>query len=444
MSKNYFEITYQGPFKGVNTSLPEDVIPADSTPFMNNFILKNGEIRSRPRQSLILPATSDKQPMLGIQSFLDQNNVIHTVTVTQSGLWQLNRNWVNDRTNSKKAWQLVGSFLNQPGPNFPFSSAVFINKFFWTNGGSHLWMWDGIGSIGAPRKWAAKTAFLQGQTIVDTNGKIQVATASGVTGAVVPTWATTLGAITQDNTIPWAENGLYIQANAFIDACVVDAQNGITAGGYFLVELNSQLLLCNTVESNGGNFPQRIRWCASGLPTIWDPNVNIGAGYNDELDVPDVITGAFSVGTTAFILRNNGITEITSNGSATNPFTFNHLWASKRGIGNALPFGYASYGPLGIFIADDDIYSVSMGGFEKIGGGARDDIYNDLNNASQVPIGSIVPYYARNYVYIHYRLAINQGNDVVYWIYSIEDKSWQRERKMRTNVSGQTNSVFIS
>src|SRR5258708_7951103 len=309
MSKNYFEIVYQGPLKGVNTSLPEDVISKEYSPFMNNFILKNGEIRTRPRQNRIVSGTPDKKPILTLQSFQDQNNIVHTVAVTGSGLWQLNRNWNIGTITAKKKWQLVGSFLTQPGPGFPASNAVFVDKFFWTNGGSHLWMWDGISSVGAPRIWGKKLTFRQGDVIVDNNGNIQVAGASGIVGAVVPTWGNTLGAQTIDGTVPWTENGKYIQSNAFVDAGIVDATNGFTAGAYFLIELNAQLIMLNTVESTG-NFPQRIRWSPSGLPTIFDPNVNIGAGYNDELDVSDIITGAFTVGTTAFILRSNGITEM--------------------------------------------------------------------------------------------------------------------------------------
>lgn len=431
MSKNYFEIAYQGPFKGNNVSLPEDVIPIDYSPFLNNVILKNGEIRSRPRQRLdFLPSPPDRKPILGITSFLDGNNVFHTVAVTPSGLWQLNRQWQKNKT---KAWSLVGNFPLLPGPGIPISSVVFVNKFFWTNGGTNLWTWDGISSIGAPSVWQAETAYTKGASILDLNGFLQVAGNSGISDTTVPTWSMALGGTTIDSgttPITWTNNGKPGAANGFSAAAVVDATNGVTAGSYFLIELASQLLMLNTVESVGGNFSQRIRWSASGLPTVWDPNVNIGAGFTDELEVPDSITGGFSVGTSAFILRTNGITEVTSNGSsATNPFAFNHLWASDRGIGNVFPFGYASYGPLGIFISEDDLYNVSLGGFKKIGGVAKDAIYNDLGNASGISIGSIIPYYASNYIYPHYKLTIPQGRDTVIWNYSLDEMSWQRESK---------------
>src|SRR5258708_37052022 len=111
MSKNYFEITYQGPFKGVNTALPEDVIGKEYSPYINNFILKNGELRTRPNQNgNIIPPPPDGRVVNIITSFLDSNNVVHTVAVTGTGLWQLNANWYKNPVNSKKQWQLVGKY----------------------------------------------------------------------------------------------------------------------------------------------------------------------------------------------------------------------------------------------------------------------------------------------------------------------------------------------
>jgi hypothetical protein len=451
MSKNYFEIKYNGPYKGVHTSLPEDIIGKEYSPYMVNMILKNGEIRPRPRQYNLFPGTPDGNPILIITSFQDSNNVFHTVAVTSLGLWQLNRNWSRQQPpTSQKTWSFIGQYGVQPGPNYPVASSVFINKFFWTNGGANLWQWDGITSPGAPALWKASTFYKIGSQIVDSNKNLQVANNSGKSGTVAPAWASTVGAQTIDNTgapnpvITWTENGKNItNPIGFVNAGIVDATNGVTAGAYFLIELNSQLLMLNTIESTGGNFTQRIRWCPSGLPTIWDPAVNIGAGFIDELDVSDNIMGAFTVGTTAFILRTNGISELTSTGNGINPWAINHLWASDRGIGNVYPFGYASYGPLGIFISSDDIYNVSLGGFKKIGSVSRDSIYNDLTLATGLPIACIVPYYSNNYLYNHYRLAIPQGGNNVTWIYSLEDESWQREYNTSKNITGISRYSFI-
>lgn len=448
MSKNYFEIKYNGPWKGIDVNMPEDLIPSSASPFMVNYILKNGEIRTRPNQSRLIPGPPDGKSILFIHTFQDSNNVYHTCALTGTGLWQLNQKWSfnsQNRPNSNQVWSLIGGYTVQPGPNNPAAVQVFVDKIFWTNGGTNLWMWDGITSVGAPSLWQPKTAYIQGQQILDSNGKVEVAGNSGISGSSTPAWSVTLGGTTADNgttPITWTQGGKPAPANGFSAVGVVDATNGVTAGAYFLIELNAQLLMLNTVESVGGNFPQRVRWTPSGLPTIWDPNVNIGAGYNDELDVPDSILGALTVGTTAFILRQNGITEVTSTGQGINPFAFNHLWASDRGIGNIYPFGYASYGPLGIFISSDDIYNVSLGGFNRIGGAARDAIFNDLFAATGNPVGSITPYYQLNYVYNTYKLAIPQQGGTKIWNYSLEDSSWQPEFKSNALYSGHTRYCF--
>jgi hypothetical protein len=441
MSKNYFEIKYNGPWKGINVEMPEDLIGRDQSPYMLNCILKNGEIRSRPAQSNYISGPPDGNPVLFITSFFDANNVYHTCCVTSSGLWQLNRTWQM----LKNPWSKVGQFPVQPGPNNPAAVQIFINKLFWTNGGDNLWVWDGITSVGAPSLWKEGTAYVQGATIIDSNKNTQVAGNSGISGGAVPPWATSIGSTTSDpgtTPITWTMNGKPAPANGFSAAAVVDATNGFTAGAYFLIELNAQLLMLNTIESAGGNFPQRIRWSPSGLPTIWDPNVNIGAGFNDELDVSDAIFGALTVGTTAFILRANGVTEVTSTGNGINPFNFDHLWASKKGIGNIYPFGFASYGPIGIFISSDDIYNISLGGFKRIGGMARDAIFNDLYAAISAPIGTIIPYYQLDYIYNHYKLVIPQQGGTKIWNYAIEDDSWQPEFKSNVIYTGHTEYCY--
>lgn len=441
----YFEITYKGPFKGVNVDMPENLLSPEFTPSMLNFTLKNAEIRTRPRQSFYIPAPQIKNNFINvIDSFIDANGITHTIITTQQGLFQLNPQW---KKNPSKAWNLVGSYTVQPGPNDPVASLVFLNRYFWTNGSNNLWSWDGISSVGSPSKWTKNFIYQRNARLIDTNGNVQVALSAGKSGAVIPVWNVSLGGGTVDNQITWVNNGAPAPANGFISVAVVDAAAGITAGALFLIELNSQLIMLNTTEGTaqgGTHFPQRIRWSPSGFDNIWDTNVNIGAGYTDELDVPDEITGALTIGRNGFVFRTNGISEITSLGSATNPFEFNHLWASQRGIGNVFPFSIASYGPIGMFIAEDDVYNLSLGGFTRVGGVARDAIFKDLETRTAPPIAAIVPVVKRQYVYPVYKLAIPFGLGTKIWNYSIEDSSWQSDYKPTGIYTGKPNFVAIS
>lgn len=381
----YFEIPYKGPWKGTNTMAPETDIDPAETPSANNFLYRIRELRSRPRQKFALPGVPGDAVFNGIVTFLDSNDVVHTVCVTPTGLYQLNAGW---QTNLSKAWNLIGVYASQPGPNVPIAHATFVNKFYWTNGANHLYQWDGITS---PTK---------------------------------------------------------LKPTPFVDAATISQPvAGTTVGAFFMGELNSQLIMLNTVEGKGNgfsNFPQRVRWSASGNPTIWDPTVDISAGYVDELDVPDSITGFFTIGRNGFIFRSNGITEMVPTGVGTNPYDFNHLWASDRGIGNIYAFSVASYGPVGFFISNDDVYEVSLGGFERVGGNSRDAIFNDLVSTTSNPVAAVLPYITQNFIYLMYVLTIPVGNNTIMWVYSVDDKSWTRWTKQNGLYTGKARFVAVS
>lgn len=55
--------------------------------------------------------------------------------------------------------------------------------------------------------WEASTWFGPAIVLVDTNGNVQQLTQSGETGASQPTWSTTVGAVTTDNTAAWTNRG---------------------------------------------------------------------------------------------------------------------------------------------------------------------------------------------------------------------------------------------
>src|SRR5207245_11060107 len=112
------------------------MIPPSSSPFSQNFIMKNGELRSRPRMSLGIPGPQDNSPINNVNTFLDSNNVVHTTIVTQTGLWQLNRTWTTNKERKstfQNVWSKVGTFGVQPGPNLPSATQVFVNSLYWTN-----------------------------------------------------------------------------------------------------------------------------------------------------------------------------------------------------------------------------------------------------------------------------------------------------------------------
>ena len=442
----YFEAIYNGPWKGINVEEPENQMADVYSPNLQNIILKNQELRTRPRITPQILGTPDNFPIDVIDTFMDSNNITHTVIVTRKGLWQLNPNY---QINPRNAWNIIGTFPVQPGPDIPVAHQTFLNKFYWTNGSNNLWVWDGISSVNTPVPWVKNQRVFANFRIIDSNGNVQIVVKPGFTGAAAPTWSLVIGGNTVDTAASqpatWVNNGKPGPANGFYSTAVVDATNGITCGAFFLGILASRLLLLSTIEgASQSAFTQRIRWCPSGLPSIWDTNVNIGAGFNDLLEVPDIITGYLPIGDkTGFVFRSNGISEMTAVSDGILPFDFNHLWASDRGIGNVLPFSIAGYGPIGMFISSDDIYNISIGGFKNVGGVARDQIFTDLANASSTPLAAFVPRMANNYIYLTYMLVIPFGVDTKIWVYSVEDSSWVSWIKKNLTVTGRMNFVAI-
>jgi len=51
--------------------------------------------------------------------------------------------------------------------------------------------------------WAASNAYVVGNLIADSNGNIQRCTTAGTSGGAHPTWSTTIGTTTTDNTAVW-------------------------------------------------------------------------------------------------------------------------------------------------------------------------------------------------------------------------------------------------
>jgi len=200
-------------------------------------------------------------------------------------------------------------------------------------------------------------------------------------------------------------------------------------GAQYMGELNNQLILANVSVRDAASgtiygFPNLIWWSANGLPLQWDPTQNTSAGFNPFLDVSDEITGLLTLGIAGYIFRTFGITQMSTTGSAVVPWEFDHMWASDRGIGNVFPWSIAQYGPTGAFVAEDNIYTLSVTNCQVIGGTARDAIYADLTNATATVVANIIPKFKAGYIYLTYQLVIPLTGFTRIWVYSFEDKNW--------------------
>lgn len=377
VSKNgYFEITYAGPYTGLNVQQPEILIPDSATPAAVNFILRNAELRSRPSFVLSFQPPSPQDDVLGLTSFLDVNGVTHTVCFSPRGLWQLSGNNVPP---TRQPWLFIG----QPGmaTGNPVSYRTFSSVLYYTNGGPFLASWDGVSQL--PTQSVATISKADAPTV----------------GGSLPGAPTLVGPL--------------------------------SIGGFYLGELDNHILLANVVLQDSGtgllySFPNLLWWSANGIPNVWDPTQNTNAGFNPFLDVPDEITGIMTIGIAGYLFRSNGITQFTPTGNGLAPFEFDHLWASEEGIGNVYSFTVAQYGANGYFCSQENIYKMSVNSFTPIGGTARDAIVADLANATGNPVGWFTPALGLGYIYQLYVISIPLGTFTRHYCYSDEDNHWMQ------------------
>jgi hypothetical protein len=382
-----FEIEYVGPYGGLHVQAPENLIAPSYSPSTRNFMFRNAELRSRPAFLLKFPAPDPLNPVLGQTSFLDVNSVFHTVAFTSRGLWQLAP--AGQPPGSQGPWQFLG------GPSLaagnPVTYRSFASLLYYTNGGPFLSSWDGIAA----------------------GPVVSVAT---ISSADAPT--------------------------------VVPGSTGpLNIGGFYIGELDNHILLANVVvqDANGVlfTFPQRLWWSANGIPNVWDPVANTNAGFNDFLDVPDLITGMVTLGIAGYIFRTNGITFFTPTGNGMIPFQFDHLWGSNRGIGNIYPWSVSSYGSFCCFISIEQIYQMSVNSFSEIGGSARDSLAADLASTTGNPVAAIIPTFGLGYVYLVYLVSIPLGNFTRHYVYSLEDKNWAVWDTSGTIITGKPDQCWV-
>lgn len=261
------------------------------------------------------------------------------------------------------------------------------------------------------------------------------------TGTALPSWQTF------KNTLFWVDG----TTNAYSWTGAATAFNVIVVGGnatgaFYINSLGQHVLLAGTVEA-GVYFPNRIRWSAIGLPTVFDPAVNINAGFNDFIDIGDALTGMMMLGRVGYLFHRTGIIEMSPTGVGTAPFDFNHVWNANDGVGNIYPYTVCQYGSVGAFASTENIYLVQNYQFSQIGGNSRDAIMTDLSSYFSIPtqaslvagfagapqpIMAIVPGYANRSIYLTVQLILpslgfpNGGGPTRIYQYSIENQSWEQ------------------
>lgn len=388
---------WTSPYGGLHVKAPKNLIGPQFSPDLDNVLLRNAEIRSRPLFRQLLTGPDSTNLILALGSFLSPNQVWHTFAMTPRGLFQLKTNWPIEMAAGRNPWDYLG------GPSLsttPVAWASLAGILYYTNG-NNLSAWDG-----------------------KANAPINDVAFTGVT-APPPTGQSKFGSV-------------------------------------FLGELDNHILMAYVNETVNGvttSFPTQVRWSNVGFnPTsaggvfganlgtagaTFDPTISINSGFNDLLDVPDIITGLLTPGRMALVFRQNGITEMFPTGRGAAPFDFNHQWASQNGVGNVYPFSISQYGNTGAFISFEDIYQVGPGMLKAIGGQARDAIYADLALSTGSPKASIDRGFRLGYSYPIYHLRIPLKDSTRSYVYSFDDENWTRWTTSGIWPTGQSNECWV-
>lgn len=232
-------------------------------------------------------------------------------------------------------------------------------------------------------------------------------------GIFNPVWVGSVGNLYYVNGSPYVLYNLAQQATNLF-------------GARYIFELAGSLLIADTFEPT--ELPYRIRWCVAGQPTQWDPGTYVGAGFTDLFDVSDIITGTLNLGSVAYVLRLNGITQVTPTGNGIQPFDFNHLWAAEHGIGQYYPQGCAAYGSVGFILAFDNIYTFTVNSFAPIGTKVMEQIVKDLGGPATTVYAWTLPQKFTNSLYMTYEIAIGNEENTIIWSYSTKDQNWMRHQ----------------
>lgn len=455
-----FEVIYGGPYKGVDVQMPANLIDPAEAVTSNNWLLRNATLQSRPR---FVPWTGDltgTNALTGVGTFLSPGGFYHTfATDTTGNLYNL-----NGTTNNL---DFVANLSHLTGTN-PLQWRVINSTnnaqsaLYFVNGAQTVCSWDG--TIGPSGGGAIVTSHLgsggTGYAVNDTGtltagGANATYIVTSVSGGVVTGYTITgagtgyfsgLSATATGGAQPGVGTGLTI----FVDTVSGGGpqQDVVTVaatviGAKYIGSLGQHMILANTtgITNTDGKFT--IRWSAVGLPTVFDPAVNVNAGFNILIDFADEISGMMFLGRVAYIFHRTGITEMAPTGVGTLPFDFNHIWNAQDGTGSIYPYTIAQYGQFGAFVSTENVYMVQNYQFQPIGGLSRDAIFNDINSSlqqigSNQLIGTIAPAYKDNYVYTVYQLYIplSSSGPTVMWQYSVELGYWERFVMTGERVTG--------
>lgn len=219
--------------------------------------------------------------------------------------------------------------------------------------------------------------------------------------------------------------------------------NNTYVGGKYCTEILGYLITANTNQPTDSPAikTNRFNWSSPYAYGVWDAAIDRTAGYINISDAQDQITGCFAMGNVAYIIREQGLTQLSPTGIGTQPFDPLPMWASEFGLGCTYPATFAQYGNMAAWVNDNNIYAFFAGAMPQgIAGGAKAAIFQDINahegdtTWSVNLSGSLSNSGPTNKVpELLYTICIvsSQGTtgiiSAVFWTYNVSNSTWTRQ-----------------
>lgn len=137
--------------------------------------------------------------------------------------------------------------------------------------------------------------------------------------------------------------------------------------GMVLLSFANRLILVRTREL-GMDHPTRVRWCADGQITAWDPATNRGAGFLEVVESSlNPLTGGFVLGDKCFLTKEREILPLVSTGDFRSPLRVGG--PVVPGIGMIAPHSWAAGEFFGFFLGPNSVYKFDGASIEDVGEG---------------------------------------------------------------------------
>lgn len=157
-------------------------------------------------------------------------------------------------------------------------------------------------------------------------------------------------------------------------------------GGNFLTKFNGQLITAGITLGPGLRLtsPEMIvAWSAPNQLGVWNPTnadgTVTGAGFNQETDISDYLTGIIIGNGAAILLKTQGIDYMTPLSGGVIPFDFVHISNSVQGEGCQDYRLITQYDQVGAFVGNTDIYTFA-GSLTPIGQKIRNTLLASLKS----------------------------------------------------------------